>query len=851
MGILSQQDVEGGAAHAPCSLPCFGFEGFEKRLEVEFSPAPFLSNNNKAGLRALSRAAIDGFLAAAECTIVSQLSNDLMDSYVLSESSLFIYPHRVIVKTCGTTRLLQSIPLLLESAADLGMAAMRCKYTRGSFHFPEAQPYGGNFAEEVKVLEEHFGHLGSGGQSYVLGNTLQFPNWHVYEVSAEQAAGCKPLYTLEICMTKLDRKVASQFYQGAGYDSPAALTKASGIRDLLPLSDINDYCFEPCGYSMNSIEQASHSTIHITPEEAFSYASFETQGYDAENVQLGKLVKQVAETFKPDCFSVALHAAGLSSTTVKGASWAKAVPVPEPYVCDGTSRQDLPCGSAVVFHNFKLRKLVEAGQECVPLSLALPEPLSLKSLPQPTEPFGKARFDAIGSTLTDMDSYVRAVVKSTNSEDAFYVLDIGLLVRLYHQWQEALPRVQPFYAVKCNQDATLLAVLASLGSGFDVASKAEMAAVMAMGVQQGNIIYANPCKLPSHIEEAQDRGIRLTTFDSEDELYKLKKIYPEAHVVLRLRADDLNARCPLGTKYGANMDECQGLLAVAASLGLHVAGVAFHVGSGASDGRSYFDAIAATKDIFDMAESMGLPKMTILDIGGGFTSAGGHGASFENAAAAINEALEKFFPEDTGVKVIAEPGRYFAEAPITLAAQVFGRRMRGRSHARSAEYWINDGIYGSMNCLLYDHAELTVRPLQCAAVLSAAPAPPIKSTIFGPTCDGLDTVLRDVWLPQLECGDWLVFPRMGAYTKAAGSSFNGFNTADIRTMYVYSEEQGSDDEAAETCESDSEGTTDDDDDCRAGLSDDANPSDSSHAVGLSAYHAGSSSEEDDDAYDLP
>lgn len=57
--------------------------------------------------------------------------------------------------------------------------------------------------------------------------------------------------------------------------------------------------------------------------------------------------------------------------------------------------------------------------------------------------------------------------------------------------------------------------------------------------------------------------------------------------------------------------------------------------------------------------------------------------------------------------------------------------------------------------------------------------------MFGPTCDALDTVLRDYQLPELQVNDWLVFPNMGAYTKAAGSNFNGFNTSTILTHMAY------------------------------------------------------------------
>ena len=42
---------------------------------------------------------------------------------------------------------------------------------------------------------------------------------------------------------------------------------------------------------------------------------------------------------------------------------------------------------------------------------------------------------------------------------------------LYDTWNAMLPKIHPFYAVKCNPEPALLKLLASLGTGFDCASK--------------------------------------------------------------------------------------------------------------------------------------------------------------------------------------------------------------------------------------------------------------------------------------------------------------------------------------------------------------------------------------------
>lgn len=87
-----------------------GFEGVEKVLEIDFTP----DCGPARGLREITRAQWDEVLQDARCTILDTLSNDRVDSYVLSESSLFVYPLKLIMKTCGTTTLLMSLPRLLS-----------------------------------------------------------------------------------------------------------------------------------------------------------------------------------------------------------------------------------------------------------------------------------------------------------------------------------------------------------------------------------------------------------------------------------------------------------------------------------------------------------------------------------------------------------------------------------------------------------------------------------------------------------------------------------------------------------------------------------------------------------------
>ncbi|ERN18715.1 hypothetical protein AMTR_s00322p00011170 [Amborella trichopoda] len=96
-----------------------GFEGFEKLFENIFSDPSVFADPKGPGLRALSRAQIEEILDYARCaivdySIVNSVSNEFLNSYVLSESSLFVYPNKVILKTCGTTKLLLLILSILK-----------------------------------------------------------------------------------------------------------------------------------------------------------------------------------------------------------------------------------------------------------------------------------------------------------------------------------------------------------------------------------------------------------------------------------------------------------------------------------------------------------------------------------------------------------------------------------------------------------------------------------------------------------------------------------------------------------------------------------------------------------------
>ena len=300
---------------------------------------------------------------------------------------------------------------------------------------------------------------------------------------------------------------------------------------------------------------------------------------------------------------------------------------------------------------------------------------------------------------------------------------------------------------------------------------------MDLGVDTDRIIFANPAKLVSHIRYAASVDVRAMTFDNESELYKVKEHHPTAKMVLRIRCDAKKVQCPLGIKFGAFPKDAPRLIALAHQLGIDLVGVSFHVGSGCEEPEVFDRAITIGREIFDLAARYGY-TMNLLDLGGGYP--GNRGSSINAIAAVINKALDVHFPEGCGVDIIAEPGRYYVASAFTLATRIHGRReLTNDDDSVSYFYYINDGVYGSFNCMLYDHA--TVTPL----LLDPRPGPNYLCSIWGPTCDGLDRIAANAQLPIMDVGDWLIFEDMGAYTLAAAGTFNGFPVPKVCLLFTF------------------------------------------------------------------
>ncbi|TYZ61384.1 hypothetical protein PybrP1_002631 [[Pythium] brassicae (nom. inval.)] len=390
-------------------------------------------------------------------------------------------------------------------------------------------------------------------------------------------------------------------------------------------------------------------------------------------------------------------------------------------------------------------------------------------------------------------AHIRAV---GDDEEPFYTVDLRSVAAKHKLLTKLLPRVQPFYTMKCNPDVRVFELLTGLGCGVDCASKPEIAFALAHGVAPDQIIYANTIKQKSHLQFARAHSVALMTFDNVDELAKVAAVYPEAQLVLRIQVDDSKSRHQLGAKFGAPLAEIPTILEAAKRLQLNVMGVCFHVGVGVLDASAFTDAITRAKVVFEVAESFGF-RFELLNIGGGFAGDDLGPVTVQDAARAVNAAIDAHFPASAGVRVISEPGRYFVSACATLNLNVTGRKTDPELSSHAAErnatrfmYFVNDGAHGSFSAphlfKLYDPIPIVLQGEPVEAAAAAAALATQSASVWGPTCDGKDFITKETPLPLLDVGDWITFPHMGAYGFATGGTFNGFQLPG--TIYVEADE---------------------------------------------------------------
>lgn len=354
------------------------------------------------------------------------------------------------------------------------------------------------------------------------------------------------------------------------------------------------------------------------------------------------------------------------------------------------------------------------------------------------------------------------------------VIDHDVIRRNYASFRRHLPKVQAYYAVKANPAPEIIETLFKAGASFDVASLPEFLLVhkfierlpdkQRQDFIWDKIIYANPIK-PKETLQALDQYKPLITYDNLEELRKIKRYAPNAGLVLRLRVPNTGSIVELSSKFGCDPSEAVDLIREAFRIGLVVEGLSFHVGSQCANFDNFIQALNIAAAVMAEARSR-RHEIKILDIGGGFpVPYDPHTKPFSDLAAKINAEIKRLFTKD--IEILAEPGRFLVATAAVAIARVIGKAVRDGKQC----YYIDDGVYHTYSGVIFDHIQYHLNAFKRGATEI--------STVFGPTCDGLDTISQSEELPNLEIDDLVYSKDIGAYSNASATWFNGFAPAKV------------------------------------------------------------------------
>ncbi|VVU94769.1 Pyridoxal-dependent decarboxylase, pyridoxal binding domain [seawater metagenome] len=346
----------------------------------------------------------------------------------------------------------------------------------------------------------------------------------------------------------------------------------------------------------------------------------------------------------------------------------------------------------------------------------------------------------------DVDTDVLDIINK--NDGSFYIFNNKELEKKIKLWNKYFRFIIPHYAIKSNPYIPLINTLAKNNFSFDCASTHEINVIKDQNICNDRIIYANPIKTNEEVEILKQMKEKpLTVFDNVSQLKKMEKYDIDISYLIRLFVNTTDASCPFDDKYGAQPGDIKEILNYKSKNKLSFKGFSFHVGSGNKNIDSYLNAMKKVEEGIQIATEYG-ETTEIINIGGGL--------DYKNPN--LNELSKLYYKYSLKYKIFAEPGRFFSEASFILKVVIVEKKIIDDWIL----YYIDDSTYHSFSCMIYDHLDYQKGNKGK------------KSKVYGKTCDGTDVIFSEIYLPELEVDDILVFPNMGAYTMCSASDFNGF-----------------------------------------------------------------------------
>ncbi|MFH1687735.1 MAG: type III PLP-dependent enzyme [bacterium] len=357
-------------------------------------------------------------------------------------------------------------------------------------------------------------------------------------------------------------------------------------------------------------------------------------------------------------------------------------------------------------------------------------------------------------------STLRELFDDPSLQTPVMLLSRGEVGRNFQSLKQALPRARIHYAVKPNNQITILNEVAAQGGGFDVCSAGEIEVVRRTGADPSELVYSHPVKSTAEFDLAVAAGVRTFVVDNLSEVAKLDRYRDRPlRILVRYRINtNTQAVVNLQYKFGCLPEEVLPLADAVKEAGHEMYGLCFHVGSQCLLPDNHVAAVHVARDLIHALDLAGHDSR-LLDIGGGFPVEYAEPVpSIDDFCAPIGRALDRNIRP--GIQIVSEPGRFIAATPVTLVTAIVGKAVRDGK----IWYYLDDGLYSTFSGIVYDQCQYPV--------ITSPEGDERLSVLAGPTCDSFDVMYDGLMLPEHNVGDRIVFLATGAYCAVSGSNFN-------------------------------------------------------------------------------
>ncbi|MEK6796248.1 MAG: diaminopimelate decarboxylase [Spirochaetota bacterium] len=333
----------------------------------------------------------------------------------------------------------------------------------------------------------------------------------------------------------------------------------------------------------------------------------------------------------------------------------------------------------------------------------------------------------------------------------------------------SLPSTVIAYAVKTNNNLSILKIAAGEGLGADIISRGELFRYLAAGGDARKVVFSGVAKTEAELRYAMERNILMINAESLPELLAIDRIaadYGTVNVALRINPDvaaGTHKKITTGTKgnkFGVGIETIRENIALLRSLKhAKLTGIAMHIGSQILKAKPYHDSYVRAKAVLELLRSEGF-TITHVDIGGGFgipyNEAKDEPFDFTSYKKTVIPVLEGF-----DATMIVEPGRFIvAESGVLVARVEYVKVEAGRTFVI-----VNAGMNDLVRVAMYDAYHEILPLVKRAGTMTA--------DIVGPVCESSDVFASGRRISTVKEGDCVAIMNAGAYGYSMSSNYNG------------------------------------------------------------------------------